>query len=153
MQDQGERRVDRGRPPDASGDERPGDRQSRDEGGGGADTRFLQLEQSRVMFAEAEEVVRPAFRELLLEAAKEHLRQRFGEQITALARLAVDDLMTEVEANLEIEARISRHREERQPVHDRLRELLAGRRAGAGSPPEAGGRREAARSRRRRRGR
>jgi hypothetical protein len=32
-----------------------------------------------------EAVARPAFRDLLLEAAKERLRERFGEEITALA--------------------------------------------------------------------
>jgi hypothetical protein len=96
--------------------------------GRGADTRFLQLELSQVLHTEAEAVTRPAFRELLLEAAKTRLRERFGRQITALAELAVDDMIEGMQASFEIEARMQRHNEERHPHSERLRELFAARR-------------------------
>ena len=109
-----------------------GDDGGRRDGRPGADTRFLQLEQSELMYSEAEAVVRPAFSELLKEAAKERLRERFGRQITALAELAVDDALDGVEASLEIETRIKRHREDRR-TDDRLREVFAARHAGGES--------------------
>lgn len=123
---------------------RPGEgRESREEGGRG-DSQFLQLEISQVLFSEAEKVARPAFRELLLEAAKEQLRARFGDRIEALAKLAVDELLKEVDSSLEIEARIQRHQEERAPVRDRLREIFASasRRPEPGSPSERPGRKK-----------
>jgi len=98
----------------------------------GADTRFLQLEASELLYSEAEAVVRPALRELLTEAAKDQLRQRFGRQISALAELAVDDALNGLEASLEIETRIKRHREDRR-TDDRLREVFATRHAGSES--------------------
>ena len=104
-------------------------------GGRGADTRFLQLELSQVMYAEAEAVARPAFRDLLLEAAKDRLRERFGEEITALAQVAVDELLSEVEASFEVEARIEEYNEARRPPMERVREVLAARRGRAKSRP------------------
>lgn len=108
-----------------------GSRPRRD--GSGPDTRFLQLEMSKVMYGEAEAVTRPAFRALLLEAAKDRLRERFGDKITALAQIAVDELLDGVHASFEIEARIQQQGEERSPSRDRVRELLLG----AGEPPPA----------------
>jgi hypothetical protein len=70
---------------------------------------------SKVLESEAEEVARPAFRELLLEAAKDRLRQRFGAQITALAEAAIDQLIDDINASLAIEARIKDHQERREP--------------------------------------
>jgi hypothetical protein len=99
--------------------------------GGGPDTRFLQLEMSQVLYGEAEDVAKPAFRELLLEAAKARLRVRFGEQITALAELAVDELMKGMLSSLEIESRIQQHGEERSPMQERLHAILSG---GAAAP-------------------
>jgi hypothetical protein len=109
-----------------------GDDGGRRDGRPGADTRFLQIEQSEVLYSEAEAVVRPAFRELLTEAAKDRLRDRFGTQITALAELAVDDLLKGIEASLEIETRIKQNSEDRR-IDDRLRELFAARHAGGKS--------------------
>jgi hypothetical protein len=119
-------------------------------GGGGADTRFLQLEMSRVLYSEAEEVAKPAFRELLLEAAKARFRERFGEEITRLARLAVDELLIDIEASLEIEEKIQRRREA-GGTDDRLRDALARQRVDRGRP--SAGRKEgrASASRKRRR--
>jgi hypothetical protein len=95
--------------------------------GGGPDTRFLQLEMSQVLYGEAENVARPAFRELLLEAAKARLRERFGDKITALADLAVDELMTGMLSSLEIESRIQQRDEERTPTQERLHAIFAER--------------------------
>src|SRR5436190_1711006 len=72
------------------------DGNERDRGGPGSDTRFLQLEMSQVLYAEAEAVAKPALRDLLLEAAKDRLRQRFGDEIAALANLAVDELLNDM---------------------------------------------------------
>lgn len=122
----------------------------RDEGAGprGADTRFLQLEMSRVLYAEAEAVAKPAFRELLLEAAKNHLRTRFGSRITRLAQVAVDELLTDIEASLDVEDRIGRRRDA-GGADDRVREALA-RSTGAASPAERRPRRGPAPRQRRR---
>ena len=137
----GSRDDDRSREPRQRGD------------GRGPDTRFLQLELSQVMYAEAEEVTRPAFRALLLEAAKDRLRERFGKEITALAHLAVDDLLDGAQASLEIEARIQQYGEERRQPNERLRELFMAIRSRIDARPAPAGkpaRRAAARAKRRR---
>lgn len=92
---------------------------------GGPDTGFLDLELSKVMYAEAEAVTREAFRELLKEAAKRRLLERWGDRITALADLAVDELIDDAEANLEIEARIATRNHARQTVEDRVGAILS----------------------------
>jgi len=123
-------RNDRPEPRDGEGrrdQPDPGPRDAPRGDGGGPDTRFLQLELSQVMYGEAESVVRPAFRELLLEAAKERLRERFGDRIARLAQLAVDEEVRGFEASLEIETRIRDHQEQRRPPADELREALAAR--------------------------
>jgi hypothetical protein len=117
----------------------------------GADTRFLQLEMSRVLYAEAEGVTKQAFRELLLEGAKAHLRERFGETITRLAQLATDELLADIEASLDVEDQIQRRRESDGSPPDRLREALARKRSDRPQPSakrKAGGA-SAARKRRR----
>jgi hypothetical protein len=139
---------DRGHRDDRNG--RGGPKRDGDQGGGGgSDTRFLQLEMSRVLYQEAEDVTRPAFRELLREAAKDHLRARFGDTISRLAQLAVDELLIDIEANLDIEDQIQRRRES-AGTDDRLREALARRgsaRAPSPAAPKKGGT-SASRSRR-----
>ena len=148
MHDHSESGGDRGGSRDGRGDDRSREHHSRGEGGGpgrggpGADTRFLQLEMSQVMYAEAEAVARPAFRELLLEAAKNQLRERFGEKITALAQLAVDELLKDVQASFEIEARIQQQKEERRPPSEQLRDLFAAPRARGESRPAQAAKRE-----------
>jgi hypothetical protein len=89
---------------------------------------------SQVLYGEAEAVARPAFRELLLEAAKDRFRERFGKEITALARLAVDELLKDVEASFEIEARVQQFSEERRPPREGLSELFAARRGRSEAP-------------------
>lgn len=120
-------------------------------GGDGADTRFLQLEMSQVLYGEAEGVTKQAFRELLLEAAKDHLRARFGETITGLARLATDELLADIEASLDVEAQIERRRGSQGGSDDRLRAVFArgsSDRVEPAAERKAGGR-AAARKRRR----
>ena len=148
MRDPSDSGGDRSGSRDGRGDDRSRERQPRSDGGGpgrggpGADTRFLQLELSQVMYAEAEAVARPAFRDLLLEAAKDRLRERFGEEITALAQLAVDELLKDVQASFEIEAQIQGYNEERRPPRERLREVFAARRARDESRPAQAEKRE-----------
>lgn len=120
-----------GRGPSGGGDERregeSGERRS------GSDTRFLQLEISEVLYSEAESISRPAVREVLLEEAKLRVRERFGTQLTALARLAVDDLLDGAFASLEIEGRIQEQRSASGQSRERLRTILT-----AGSAPRGG---------------
>jgi hypothetical protein len=151
MDDHGDGGHNHGGPRDGRG----GDRARNDGGerGPGPDTRFLQLEMSQVLYSEAEAVVRPAFRDLLMEAAKERLRERFGDEITALARLAVDDLLKGMQASFEIESRVQRHGEQQDQPSERLRELFAAFRARGDTRPaqaERSPRRAAARAKRRR---
>ena len=123
-----------GRSDDRSRERRPrGEGGERDRGGPASETRFLQLEMSQVLYAEAESVAKPAFRDLLLEAAKDRLRERFGEEITALADLAVDELLNDMQASFEIEARVQEYGEERRQPFERLRDVLAARRGRGGS--------------------
>ncbi len=157
MEDHSDREGNRGGSRHGGGDDRSRGDHRRDEGGqrgrGGPDTRFLQLEMSQVLYSEAEAVSRPAFRELLLEAAKDRLRERFGREIAALAQLAVDELMKGVDASFEVEARVQQHNEEQHPHGERLRELFAARRSDRESrpaPTEKPERRRAARARGRR---
>jgi hypothetical protein len=91
-----------------------------------ADTRFLDLEISKVMYDEAEGVTREAFRDLLKEAAKARLREVWGDRIDALARTAVDELVEDVETNLGIEARIHARRDQRKDLGERLRGVFGG---------------------------
>ncbi len=106
---------------------------------GGPDTRFLQLEMSQVLYGEAEALTHRAFRELLLEAAKGRLRERFGDKITGIAQLAIDELMDEVQASLDIEARIQERTQKRARMKDRLRDIFAERERRRGSEPEPHG--------------
>jgi histone H3/H4 len=96
-----------------------------DQARGGPDNGFLDLEISKVMYSEAEGITREAFRELLKEAAKRRLLERWGDRITALANLAVDELLDDVAANLEIEARIGARNHARKAVEERVTEILA----------------------------
>jgi len=83
---------------------------------------------SQVLYAEAQGVTKQAFRELLLDAAKAHLRERFGETITRLAELAIDEALAGMEASLDIEDQIRRQQESQESkggTPDRLREALA----------------------------
>lgn len=133
MHDRRDDRSDRGRRDRDGGDRRGGDecrdggrRQRGDGPQGGPDTRFLQLEMSKVLYADAESVTKQALRELLLEEAKARFRERFGDQIRGLAQLAVDELMQDIIASLEIEAHIQARNEDQQDRDERLADILGG---------------------------
>jgi hypothetical protein len=79
---------------------------------------------SQVLYAEAECITKQAFRELLVEAAKDRWRERFGDKITGLAQLAVDELLQDVVSSLEIEARINERSQARDRVKDRLHDIF-----------------------------
>jgi hypothetical protein len=138
-------RNGRGRP---NGDP-DGEREHR--GREGSDTRFLQLEMSRVLYAEAQGVTKRALRELLLDAAKAHLRERFGETITRLAELAIDELLTDIEASLDVEDQIQRRGEGYGSTPERLREVLARKQSYRSQPSAERKEGRASASRRRRR--
>ncbi len=113
----------------------PGDRggPGHDRGGpGGEDRRgppdsaFLNLEMSRVMYAEAEQLAKEAGRELMRDAVKARLRERLGDRLDAIARLAADELADDILANLDIEAHIDERRRARQGLPGRLAEALRG---------------------------
>lgn len=128
-------RSEEGRARDGDND---GDRGPGGGGRGGApNTEFLDLEITKVLYGEASGLVRAAARELLQEAIKARLRERLGDRLDAIARLAADELVLDVEANLEIEARIVARQEARASIDERVREAFAGKAA----PARSGGRR------------
>jgi len=111
-----------------------------DRGGDRPDTRFLQLEMSQVLYGEAEAITKQAFRELLVEAAKDRWRERFGDTIGELARLAVDELMKDVQSSLDIESRIRERNQDRGSTRDRLQAIFtAGEAQPKGRAPSGGG--------------
>lgn len=103
------------------------DHDDRDEKNGAPDTGFLDLEISKVLYSEAESITREAYRELLKDAAKRRLEERWGDRIAALANLAVDELIDDAEANLEIEAKIAGRTQAREAVEERINAILGHR--------------------------
>lgn len=105
------------------------EREGRERGGEGRrgpeGTEFLNLEMSKVMYAEAASLTREAARELLKDAIKERLRERLGTRIAAIAKLAADELADDVEANLAIEALIASRKQARQGQDEALRRAMA----------------------------
>jgi hypothetical protein len=99
--------------------------QDRGRGGSRGGAEFLDLELSKVLFGEASELTRVAARELLTEAIKARLRERMGDRLDAVARLAADELIDDMEANLEIERRISSRQRARGNLDERLADLFA----------------------------
>ena len=97
-----------------------------DRRGSNQDTRFLDLEMSKVLYDEAQQVTRKAFRELLLDAAKKRFTERFGDQIEGLAGLAVDELVDDMFANLEIERLIASRARRDKDVAKKVRDILSG---------------------------
>ena len=97
-----------------------------DDHDGGPDTDFLDLEMSKVLYDEARRVTREAYRELLKEAAKRQLGELWGERIEALAKLAVDELLADTEANLEIEAKIAARNEAKDGIEREVESILDG---------------------------
>lgn len=91
-------------------------------GAGGPD--FLDLELSKVLLSEAESITREAFRELLKDAAKARFQARYGQQIEALANLAVDELLADMTTNLAIEQQIAEREATRKDLEQKLRDCL-----------------------------
>lgn len=91
-----------------------------DQGDGPSGTDFLDLEMRKVLLGEAQGVTREAFRDLLKEAAKRHLQDKWGDRIDALAGLAVDELLADVETNMAIEAAIEARAKAKRDVDERL---------------------------------
>jgi len=79
---------------------------------------------SQLLYAEAQSLTKQAFREVILEAAKARFRDRFGDKIRGLAELAVDELLGDVTASLEIETHIREHGSDRGRAKERLREIF-----------------------------
>jgi hypothetical protein len=104
--------------------------------GQGPDTRFLDFELDKVMFQDAESLVREAFRELLKDDIKARLRERWNDRIKALAELATDELIADVEANFEIQARIEARNEARKDIDARVRAIVLGKPAQADESSE-----------------
>jgi len=105
---------------DGGGERGPGGGDRR----GPPDTSFLNLEMSRVMYGEAQQLAREAGRAILREAIEARLRERLGDRIAELARLAADELADDILANLDIEARIAERRDAREDLDARLRDAL-----------------------------
>jgi hypothetical protein len=104
-----------------------GGRDRRDEGGhhggerrGPPDTSWLQLEMSKVIEAGAEDLARAAVEEILKDAIKARLEERLGPKLEALGRLCADRIADDVEANLDIEARIAARREARRATEAQM---------------------------------
>jgi hypothetical protein len=107
------------------------------EGGRGPDTSFLDFELHKVMYDEAESIVRKAYRELLEDAVKERLREVWGERITALANLAADEAMADADANFQIQALIEARNDARRGLEDRIQAIIHSEEPG--EAPEPGG--------------
>ena len=83
------------------------------DGGGGRDrgpakARFLDLEPSLMLAGAAEKASRKALEELLVDAAKARLRERWGDRIDGLAAAAVDKYLSEMESSLDVERVLAR---------------------------------------------
>ncbi|MFO0551531.1 MAG: hypothetical protein U0271_24300 [Polyangiaceae bacterium] len=103
-------------------------------GGGPQGSEFLDLEISRVLYSEASALARDAVRDILREAIRERIRSRMGQELEAIARIAADELVDDVTANLGIERQISARRDERRrDTEERLRAVF-----GKAPPPREG---------------
>lgn len=95
-------------------------------GRGGPDSRFLDLEISRVLHDDACRAARAALSKLLADRIAERLAERLGDRLDALADLAAADLLADLEANVAIERRIAERSEQKEAHLDRLRAILRG---------------------------
>lgn len=89
-------------------------------------TEFLHLEIQEVLKTDAQKATGAAFSELLKEAAKAQLKERWGDKIEGLAAIAVDQLVSELEANLRIGEHIQGQNTQRQQTRSKLAELFSG---------------------------
>ncbi len=103
--------------------------QKRPEGGpppSPKNARFLDLEPTQMLKGEADQVVRKAFHALLEEAAKARLKERWGDRIEGLARLAVDQFLNELDSSLGVEAILERQARASQATESELADLFRG---------------------------
>jgi hypothetical protein len=133
-----ERGRDGGEGRSGDGGDRGGPGRGRD-GGGARGTEFLDLEISKVLYAEAASLTKAAARELLHDAIKARLRERIGDRLDAIARVAADELVVDIEANLAIEARIAARREAQSSLDERVRDAVTSALAKKPSSPKSGG--------------
>jgi len=103
---------------------------------GGPDTRFLDLELDKVMYDEAESIVREAYRELLKDAAKIRMQEVWGQRIAELAYLAVDEAMADNDASFKIQAIIAARNEAKQALEDKIQAIIGD--VGEGDEDEGG---------------
>ena len=108
-----------------------GEERREEQDGGRQDSRFLDLEVTKVVYSAACGAARTAMRDLLVERVKSRLDARMGERLDALADLAVDDLLADLEANLAIERRIDERSRLEEEQLERLRAIFAGSESGA----------------------
>ena len=90
----------------------------------GQNSRFLNLEISKVLLDASSRAAHAALEQLLVERVKERLAERMGSRLEALADLAVDDMMADLEANLDIERRIQARAEQQDTHLERLRDIF-----------------------------
>ena len=106
-------------------------------GGGGPDTSFLDFELHKVMYDEAEAIVREAYRELVKDAAKRRMQEVWGARIEALATLAVDEAMADADANLEIQALIESRNDAKRKLEQQVQAIIGGESSGGSGEAEA----------------
>lgn len=94
------------------------------EHGNGPNTQFLDFELHKVMYDEAESIVREAYRELLKDAIKQRLLARWGGRITALANLAADEAMADADANFQIQALIEARNAAHADLEQRIQAII-----------------------------
>jgi hypothetical protein len=121
-------------------DEHRRDRGDHEHGGGEhrgpPETGWLDLELSKVIEGQAERIAREGVEELLKFHIKARLLERLGPRLEAIGRLVADQLVDDMEANLDIEARIAARRQARGNLDGRIAEALGALR----TPGHDGGR-------------
>ena len=109
------------------GQQAGGDRGGPDRGRGGAQgTEFLDLEISKVLFGRAQSMARSVAEEIIRDAIKARLKERLGARLSAIGHLAADELMVDIEANLDIEARIAARNQARRAMDGEIASAIRG---------------------------
>ena len=107
-------------------DNQCGDGHGGGHGDGGPNTEFLDFELEKVMFEEAESIVRDAFRMLLRKAAKKRIKELWGDRIKALAHLAVDEALADADASFAVQEIIETRNEAKKSLEERIRGIIHG---------------------------
>jgi len=101
------------------------------ERGGPTGTEFLDLEISKVLLGRAQSMARSVTEEIIRDAIKARMKERLGARLEAIGRLAADELILDIEANLEIEARIAARNQARRAIEGDIGAAVRG----AAAPP------------------